>query len=199
MIRAHIRLGVQPSRWEAARGKEDYGQAKSYQVIPPPKCLGKMVEKVAAMPVAIHCGTTRGFHPGQYGCRAKRQGLGAVGITVAQTQEAWSRGFITGALLMDAATAFPSLARGCLLRKMRNMGLDKCLVGWTDSFEEQTGHHECGRPRRRAHGSNDRLPAGFSHLTRTVRYLHRRHSQCSSGPGRRQPEHTLRGRRDLGG
>ena len=37
--------------------------------------------------------------------------------------------------------------------------------------EEQTGHHECGQPRRRAHGSNDRLPAGFSHLTRAVRYL----------------------------
>ena len=35
---------------------------------------------------------------------------------------------------MDVAAAFPSVARGCLLRKMRNMGLDECLVRWTDSF-----------------------------------------------------------------
>ena len=35
---------------------------------------------------------------------------------------------------MDVAAAFPSVARGCLLRKMRAMGIDEDLVGWTDSF-----------------------------------------------------------------
>ena len=35
---------------------------------------------------------------------------------------------------MDVATAFPSVAQGFLLRKMRDMGLDECLVKWTDSF-----------------------------------------------------------------
>lgn len=34
----------------------------------------------------------------------------------------------------DVATAFPSVARGCLLRKMRDRGLDKCLIRWTDCF-----------------------------------------------------------------
>ena len=33
-------------------------------------------------------------------------------------------------LLVDVAAAFPSVARGCLLRKVRGMG----LVRWTDSF-----------------------------------------------------------------
>ena len=37
---------------------------------------------------------------------------------------------------MDVAAAFPSVARGCLLRKMRNTGIDKCLVRWTGSFME---------------------------------------------------------------
>ena len=35
---------------------------------------------------------------------------------------------------MDVAAAFPSFARGCLLRKMRNAKVDECLVRWTDSF-----------------------------------------------------------------
>ena len=33
-----------------------------------------------------------------------------------------------------SSAAFPGVARGCLLRKMRNMGIDKNLVDWTDSF-----------------------------------------------------------------
>ena len=52
----------------------------------------------------------------------------------AQTQAGWKRGCITGALLMDVAAAFRSVARGCLLRKMRAMGIDENLVDWTDSF-----------------------------------------------------------------
>ena len=57
-----------------------------------------------------------------------------VGVVMAQVQEAWKRGVIAGALLMDVAAAFPSVARGCLLRKMRNAGVDECLVRWTGSF-----------------------------------------------------------------
>ena len=42
------------------------------------------------------------------------------------------RGRITGALLMAVAAAFPSVARGCLLRKVRTMGIDENLASWTD-------------------------------------------------------------------
>ena len=35
---------------------------------------------------------------------------------------------------MDVAAAFPSVAKGCLLKKMRRAGIDECLVRWTDSF-----------------------------------------------------------------
>ena len=35
---------------------------------------------------------------------------------------------------MDVAAAFPSVARECLLRKMREARVDECLVRWTDSF-----------------------------------------------------------------
>ena len=50
-----------------------------------------MVEKVAAMLVSMHCESIRGFHPGQYGCRVRRLAVDAVGVVIAQTQEAWKR------------------------------------------------------------------------------------------------------------
>ena len=48
-------------------GQDDYSLAKSYRCISLLNCLGKMVEKVAAMLVSAHCERARGFHPGQYG------------------------------------------------------------------------------------------------------------------------------------
>ena len=141
LIRANVLLSIQPRRWKVAwgvtipkPGKDDYGLAKSYRVISLLNCLGKMVEKVAAMMVSAHCEAMGRSHPGQYGCRARRSAVDAVTITIAHTQEAWRHRRITGALLMGVAAAFPSVARGCLLRKMRAMDIDECLVSWTNSF-----------------------------------------------------------------
>ena len=108
--------------------------AKPYRAISLLNCLGKMVGKVAAMLVSAHCESMGWFHPGQYGCRIRLSAVDAVGVVIAQTHEAWKRGRITGALLMDVAAAFPSVARGSHLRKMRAMGIDENLVSWTDSF-----------------------------------------------------------------
>lgn len=35
---------------------------------------------------------------------------------------------------MDVASAFPSVARGFLLRKMRGIRFGECLVKWIDNF-----------------------------------------------------------------
>lgn len=55
-------------------------------------------------------------------------------MAIAPLQEAWRAGRIIGAQPMDVAAAFPSVARGCLLRKMRAMGIVVNLVDWTNSF-----------------------------------------------------------------
>ena len=141
IIRAHIRLGIHPDAWKTARGvtipkpgKTNYSLAKAYRVISLLNCLGKMVEKVAADLISLHCEPLNKFHPGQYGGRPQRSAVDAVGVVMAQAQEAWKRGRIVGALMMDVAAAFPSVARGCLLQKMRRMDLDENLVEWIDSF-----------------------------------------------------------------
>ena len=141
LFRAHIRLGFHPARWKLARGviipkpeMNDYSVAKAYRCISLLNCLRKMAEKVAADLISRHCESSGGFQLGQYGCKAKRSAAGAVGMAIVQVQEAWSRGVTAGAALMDVAAAFPSVARGCLLRKLRETGVDKCLVRWADSF-----------------------------------------------------------------
>ena len=130
LIRAHIRLGIHPARWKLARGiiipkpgKDDYSAAKACRCISLLNCLGKMVEKVVADLISEHCEVAQGFHPGQYGCQARRSAVDGVGVAIAQIQEAWKRRVIAGALLIDVAAAFPSVVRGCLLRKMRNAAM----------------------------------------------------------------------------
>ena len=118
LIRAHIKLGVHPARWKLAQGviipkpgKDNYSVPKTYRCISLLNCLGKMVEKVVADLISRHCEATGGFHPGQYGRRTKRSAADAVGVAIAQVQEAWSRGVIAGAVLTDVATAFPTVSR----------------------------------------------------------------------------------------
>lgn len=87
-----------------------------------------MVEKLAAILASAHCEKVRGFRPGQYGCRTGRLAVDAVGVAIAQVQEAWGRGRVVGAHLIYVAAAFQSVSRGCLLKKMRRAVIDECLV-----------------------------------------------------------------------
>ena len=93
-----------------------------------------MVENVVTILISNHCEREGAFYLGQYGCRAQRSSTDVVGLAIARTQEAWAKKKIVGALLMDVASAFPSVARGCLLQTIRRAGLDEDLVRWTDSF-----------------------------------------------------------------
>ena len=141
LVRAHIRLGFHPEHWKTARritipkpGKDDYSQAKAYRVISLLDCLGKVVEKTVAYILSNHCERTGALNPGQYGSRPQRSAVDAVGLAMARTQQAWSKGKMVGALLMDVSAAFPSVARDCLIRRMRDLRLDENLIQWTDSF-----------------------------------------------------------------
>lgn len=67
---AHIRLGSHSDQWKVIRGatlpkpgKDDYSLAKSYRVISLLNCLGKAVEKIAAMLVSAYCEAQSTFHP----------------------------------------------------------------------------------------------------------------------------------------
>ena len=95
IIRAHIRLGIHPKARKIARGvtipkpgKANYGLDKAYRVISLLNCLGKMVEKVVADLISLHCEAMNKFHPGQYGGRPQRSAVDAVGVVMAQAQEA---------------------------------------------------------------------------------------------------------------
>lgn len=48
-----------------------------------PQFLRKIVEKTAVMMVSAPCEATRGLHPGQHSCRARRSAVDAVGATIA--------------------------------------------------------------------------------------------------------------------
>ena len=125
------RTGHHLEAWKIARGvtipkpgKADYNVAMAYRVISILNCLRKIVEKMAADLISVHFEEPDKFHPGQYGRRPPRWVVDAVGVAIAQTQGAWRRRKVVGALLMDVAAAFPSVLRGCMVRKIWNMGIN---------------------------------------------------------------------------
>ena len=137
LIRAHIQLGIHPRCWKIARGvaipkpgREDYDLANHIASSASSTASARWWRR---WPPCWSAHTAR-QPAGSPGCRVRRSAVDAVGVAIAQTQEAWRRGRVTGALLMGVAAAFPSVARGCLLRKMRAMGINENLVDWTDSF-----------------------------------------------------------------
>jgi hypothetical protein len=73
-------------------------------------------------------------YPGQYGCRRGRSAVDAVGILINGVQEAWGRGKIATDPRIYVKSAFQSMAKGFLVKKMRETGFDKNLVEWTKSF-----------------------------------------------------------------
>ena len=127
--------------WKVARGvpipkpkKDNYDLAKNYRTISLLNCLGKVVERVATEVLSQHCEGGDTLHDGQFGARRRRSAVEAVGRLIGWVEDGWKRKEITGALCMDVRAAFPSVARGCLLRRMREMEVDEELVRWTDSF-----------------------------------------------------------------
>lgn len=135
LIRTHIGLGTHHGRLKTARGVaipkpgKDYGLAKSYRAILLLNYLGKMVKKVAAMVVSTHCETTEAstrantaVEPsGQLSTPLDSSDPGGVEPRMHHRSPPHGR----RSLLSNW---------GCLLQKMRGMGLGEGLVRWTDSF-----------------------------------------------------------------
>jgi ribonuclease HI len=141
LVRSAIRLGYHPKEWKTVTGvvipkpgKDDYHLAKAYRVIALENCLGKVVEKVVATVIADKCEREELLHDGQFGCRKRRSAIDAVGRMIKSVEEAWGEKKIAAALLMDVKGAFPSVARGNLIKRMEDMGFEADICRWTESF-----------------------------------------------------------------
>lgn len=133
-----IRLRRHPRVWKVARGvpipkpnRPSYALAKSSSLL---NCLGKVVERVVTELLCRHCEGNGTLHDRQFGARRERSAMEAVGTLVGWVEGSWKRKEITGAVCMDVAAAFPSVSRGCLLRRLTEMKVDEDIVGWAGSF-----------------------------------------------------------------
>jgi hypothetical protein len=96
-----------------------------------------VVEKVTANAIAEECERRQLLHDGQFGCRKRRSAVDAVGRLMKRVVEAWGRGNTAAALLMDVKRAFPHVAKGNLIKRMEEMGLEADLVRWVENFMEE--------------------------------------------------------------
>jgi hypothetical protein len=95
IVQGCIRLGHHPRVWKTAKGillrkqgKPSYAIAKAYRVISLLSCLGKVVEKVAAIWIASYCEINGVFYRGQFGCRHGRSTADAVAKLVTFVEDA---------------------------------------------------------------------------------------------------------------
>jgi predicted lipid-binding transport protein (Tim44 family) len=92
-------------------------------------CLGKLREKVMANMISKHCmNYTEPYIQERTDTGEGQSAVDAVGVLMDEVQEAWGRGQIAAALMMDVKSALPSVEKECLVKEMREMGLDENLV-----------------------------------------------------------------------
>jgi hypothetical protein len=141
LVRATIQLGHHPKKWKVVTGvvipkpeKPDYSQAKAYRVIALKNCLEQVVENVVATMISEECERRGLLHDSQFGCRKRRLVVDVVGVMIRRVQEAWKRGNIMVALLMDVKGAFPSVAKGTPIQTIEDMKFEADLCRWLESF-----------------------------------------------------------------
>jgi hypothetical protein len=93
-----------------------------------------VVKKVVAMRISEECERIGLLHDSQFGCRKIKSAVEVVGMMVKRVQEAWRRGNITSAILIDIKGAFLSVAKGNLIQIMEVMGFEADLCRRVESF-----------------------------------------------------------------
>ena len=141
LVQQAIRLQYHPQLWRHATGillekpnKRDRTLVKSYRVISLLNCFGKVVEKLVAGKLSQFCEDQGKLHKGQMGERKHRSAIDAAALMIDKLHKVWEDRQIAGALLMDVKGAFDYVSRAKLVQRMKDLGIDDDLIGWTKSF-----------------------------------------------------------------
>lgn len=74
------------------------------------------------------------LHQGKMGSRKQRSCIDTVARVINRVEQAWDRGNFAALLLTNFKGEFDHVSRNCLLRRLKEIGVDGNLVGWVGSF-----------------------------------------------------------------
>ncbi|EED15961.1 reverse transcriptase, putative [Talaromyces stipitatus ATCC 10500] len=141
LTRQCLRLGIHLCVWKTAKGvllrkngKTNYTLASAYRVISLLKCLGKVIEKIAAELITSFAEAQGLFHDGQFGGRTQCSAIDAVACLVEEIHQAWANRKLAAALFMDIKKAFDHVILAKLIEVLREAGVDGDLIRWVVSF-----------------------------------------------------------------
>jgi len=115
-------------------GKDNYTKLMAYRSISLLSCMGNVVEKVAAELLSDEAKGRGLLSDGQFGSGKGRSAIVAAAIMVDRAHAVWTKGHITGLLLMDIKAACRRMSNGRLLNFMKVSEMDGDLLQWTESF-----------------------------------------------------------------
>jgi len=141
LAKATIRTGRHPAVWKRPSGvvickpgKDDYTKLKAYSTISLLSCMGKVVERVGVELLSEEAEWSGILGDVQFGNRKGRSAIDVAAIMVDRPHAAWTDSNITGVGLIHIKAAFPSVAKGRLVNRMRAKHIDGDLIRWTESF-----------------------------------------------------------------
>ena len=136
-----IRSGVHYKIWRQARGviipkpgREDLEDCRSYRCISLLNCIGKVLERVVGGMLEDRLKSTGLIDPGQFRSLRRRSAVDAVASLVSMVEKTWDDKTIAGAICMDVRAAFPSVKAELLAARLREGGVERCLVAWVKDF-----------------------------------------------------------------
>jgi hypothetical protein len=114
--------------------KKDYDTAKSYRPIILLNTFGKLMEKIISDRMQYEGQKYGILHPCQYGGTMQHSTQDAGIQVVHNIREAWAKGRLTSALLVDIAQFFPSLNHGLAVKVFRRQGYNSTLCGFLEHY-----------------------------------------------------------------
>jgi len=114
--------------------KIDYKTPKVYRPIALLNCLGKIIEKILANRLSYYAEKHSLLHEEQMGGRKQRSAVDTALRLTHEIQKARSKGYVSLCLMLDVKGAFDNVSKERLLNTMKNLGVLRNIIDWTESF-----------------------------------------------------------------
>jgi hypothetical protein len=97
-------------------------------------CIGNVVENVLAELKSDEAEMRALLRDGQFGSKMRRSAIDPPAIMVDREHASLEEDNITGVLLMNINTPFPSVMRERLIYAMKGKKIDRDLIRWSESY-----------------------------------------------------------------
>ena len=137
LFRATHSLDFYPQEWATTEtlvlkkpGKTDYTTPSAWQPIVLSDGMARLLNSCHTSDMVSMCETHKILPPNHYGTRPGRTTTDSIHMLTKTVKDAWRKGQVASALLLDVKSAFPSVDINRLIHNMRKRGIPMEYMTW---------------------------------------------------------------------